>query len=116
MMITIYHKNTCSTSRKVLNMLKEAGQEVSIVLYMETPPSAKELKVLLAKLGLPAKELVRRKEALFKERFEGKEYSEKEWIRILAENSSLIERPIVVKGKRAIIARPPESVTDFLSF
>lgn len=113
-MITIYHKNTCSTSRKVLNMLKEAGQEVSIVLYMETPPSAKELKALLAKLGLPAKELVRKKEALYKEQFEGNEYSEQEWIRILAEHPSLIERPIVVRGNRAIIARPPESLADFI--
>lgn len=113
-MVTIYHKNTCSTSRKVLNMLKEAGQEVSIVLYMETPPSAKELKALLAKLGLPAKELVRKKEVLYKEQFAGKDYSEQEWIRILAEHPSLIERPIVVKGNRAIIARPPESVADFI--
>ncbi len=113
-MVTIYHKNTCSTSRKVLNMLKEAGQEVNIVLYMDTPPSAKEINALLAKLGLPAKDLVRKKEALYKERFAGKELSEQQWIRILAEHPSLIERPIVVRGNRAIIARPPESLTDFI--
>ncbi len=113
-MITIYHKNTCSTSRAVLNMIKEAGQEVRVVLYMDEPPTVAELTILLKKLVIPAKDLVRKKESLYKEKFAGKDYSEQEWIKILAENPSLIERPILVKGNHAIVARPPASAADFI--
>ena len=106
----IYHNPRCRKSRETLNIINNNGIEPEIVLYLETPPSPKEIRALLEKLGISAFDLIRKEEKLFKEEYRGKELSEEEWIRIMADNPKLIQRPVVVKGKQAIIGRPPESV------
>lgn len=112
--IEIYHNTRCSKSRCALDMLNTKGADVVIRDYLKTPPTKKELKDLLAKLGIKASELARKKEPIFLEKFKDKKFTETEWITILTENPILIERPIVVDGYAAIIARPPELLEEFL--
>jgi arsenate reductase len=109
-MITIYHNPRCSKSRETLDLLKEGKEELNIIEYLQTPPTAEELKKVISKLGIPAEELVRKGEVLYKEKYKGKKMSDAQWIKILSENPTLIERPIVVKGKQAIIGRPPANI------
>ena len=85
-----------------------------MIEYLLTPPTETELKELLIKLDMKAEQLVRKKEKIYKENFSDRAYSEKEWLKILIEHPILIERPIIVKGDKAIIARPPERVLDFI--
>lgn len=112
--IEIYHNTRCSKSRCALDMLNAKGAEVVIRDYIKTPPSKKELKDIIVKLGIKPFELVRKKEAIFLEKFKDKKFTDAEWITILTENPILIERPIVVDGYAAIIARPPELLEEFL--
>lgn len=112
--IEIYHNTRCSKSRCALDILNTKGVDVVIHDYLKTPPTKKQLKDLLAKLGIKASELVRKKEPIFLEKFKDKKFTETEWITILSENPILIERPIVVDGYGAIIARPPELLEEFL--
>ena len=113
-MITIYHNTKCSTSRKALSILKELGLEIEVVEYLKTPPNEKEIKGLLGMLSMKAEDIVRKKEPLFKEKFADKKLTESQWIKVLADNPVLIERPIIVKGNKAIVGRPPEKVLDLL--
>ncbi len=106
----IYHNPRCRKSRETLNIIRNHGIDPEVILYLETPPSRKEIKEVLDKLGICALDLVRKEEKLFKESYKGKEFSEEEWIQILADNPKLIQRPVVIDGKKAIIGRPPESV------
>ena len=112
--IVIYHNGRCGKSRGALEILQEKGVPFEVRWYLTEPLNQKELKVLLKKLGMKASELVRKTEPLYKEQFKDQEINEKEWIKILAENPILIERPIVEKGDKAIVARPPEKVLSFL--
>lgn len=115
-MVTIYHNPKCKKSRESLEILKEAGEKVKIIEYLKNTPSSKEIKKLLKLLGnKPAETIVRKNEQIFKEQFQGKTYSNEEWINILAENPKLMERPIVVKGEKAVIGRPPENVSTLLN-
>jgi arsenate reductase len=113
-MITIYHNPRCSKSRETLDLLKENKEEVKVIEYLKTPPSKEELEKILSKLGIAAEELVRKGEDLYKEKYKNKDFSNEEWIKILVKNPSLIERPIVVKGDKAIIGRPPINVHKIL--
>jgi arsenate reductase len=113
-MIKIYHNNRCSKSREACSILQESGEEFETIEYLKTPPSEKDIKELLKKLGLKASDIVRKGELLYKEKFATKKLSESEWIKVLSENPILIERPIVVKGKMAVIGRPPEKVLELL--
>ena len=108
--ITIFHNPRCSKSREALNLLKEQGAVIEIKEYLKIPPTHDELKTLLAKLNCKATEIIRTKEDLFIAKYKNKNFSEEEWIQILSENPILIERPIIIKGNRAIIGRPPELV------
>lgn len=108
----IYHNNRCSKSREALNLLQEQGADIEIREYLKVPPSEQELTALLDLLGMQAEELIRKGEALYKEQFKNKSFSNTEWIRILAENPVLIERPIVIKNNKAVIGRPPVKVLD----
>lgn len=106
----IYHNPRCSKSRDSFNLLTEKGIEFETVEYLKTPLTKEELKALLVKLAIPAKELIRKGEKDFKENFKGKELSEDEWVDAMIQFPKLIERPIVVKGDKAVIGRPIEKV------
>lgn len=110
----IYHNPRCTKSRQTLALLNEKGENPEIILYLETPPTAKELKAVVKKLGISPYELLRRNEAVFKENFKGQELSDDEWIEAMINHPKLIERPIVIEGKKAVIGRPPERVLDLL--
>ena len=110
----IYHNPRCRKSRETLQLIKDKGITVEIVEYLNTSLSEFQLKDILSKLGMKAIEIVRKGEPVFKENFKGKDFSEDQWIRILAENPILIERPIVVKENEAVIGRPPENVLKLL--
>ena len=112
--ITIYHNPRCSKSRNTLALLEENGVTPKVVLYLETPPGAGEIKELLKKLGMRAGELVRRGEDDYKAAGLDRESSDAEIVRAMARYPKLIERPIVVKGSRAVLGRPPENVLALL--
>lgn len=112
--VIIYHNARCSKSRCALSYLEEGNVDSEIRNYLKDAPSISELKELLKKLGMKPEELVRKNERIYKENFADKEYSEDEWLEILHNNPRLIERPIIVKGDKAIIGRPPEKVNEFL--
>lgn len=112
--IKIYHNTRCSKSRDVCALLQKKKIKAEVIEYLKTPPTQKEIKELLKMLGMKASELVRTKEPLYKEKFEGKKITEAQWIKILYENPILIERPIIVKGNKAIIGRPAELVFEIL--
>jgi len=110
----IYHNPRCRKSRETLALIEEKGVEPEIVFYLENPPSQKELKSLLGLLNMRPIELLRKGEKIYKEKYRGKELSDTQWIKAMVENPKLIERPIVVKGKKAILGRPPENVLELL--
>ncbi|MGN6566302.1 MAG: arsenate reductase (glutaredoxin) [Flavipsychrobacter sp.] len=112
--IIIYHNGRCSKSRGALEILQEKGVPFQVRWYLTEPLNQKEIKALLKKLGMKASELVRTGEPLYKEQFKDQQLTEQQWVKVLAENPVLIERPIVEKGDKAIVARPPEKVLAFL--
>ena len=115
MPVTIYHNPRCSKSRQTLALLEEQNVSPKTVLYLEEPPSAKEIASLAKKLGLSSvREMMRTKEAVYRELGLKDETSEAALIEAMADNPILIERPIVVNGAKAAIGRPPESVLDIL--
>lgn len=114
-MITLYHNPRCSKSRAALELLRTQGQEPDIVLYLETPPTAKALKALLSKLGISARALLRTGEEAYKTLgLADTKLSEAALIKAMVENPKLIERPIAICGDRALIGRPPETVLQLL--
>lgn len=110
----IYHNSRCSKSRSALSILQEKQLDVTVVNYLETPPSVEEIKDILKKLGIKAEELVRKGEKEFKENYKGKELTEDEWINAMAKYPKLIERPIFVNGDKAVVGRPPEKVLELI--
>ena len=113
-MIKIYHNTRCSKSRNSYNLLTEKGLEFETIEYLKTPLTKEELTDLVSKLGIEAKELIRKGEKDFKENFKGQELSESQWIDAMIQYPKLIERPIIVKGNRAVIGRPIEKVVDLI--
>ncbi|NJN26752.1 MAG: arsenate reductase (glutaredoxin) [Cyclobacteriaceae bacterium] len=110
----IYHNPRCSKSREALQLLRESEITPEIVHYLDQPPTFEELKSIIASLGISPFQLLRQGETIYKEKFAGQSHSDDEWIKIMVENPSLIERPIVVAGKRAVIGRPPALVKTLL--
>jgi arsenate reductase len=107
----IYHNPRCSKSRQTLQLLEENGVQPEVVLYLESPPSAGDLKDLLVKLGINARDLLRKGEDAYKENnLKDKDLSDDDLIAAMVSFPKLIERPIVVKGKQAVLGRPPENV------
>jgi arsenate reductase len=106
----IYHNPRCRKSRESLELLQQHCKELTIIDYLNNSPTKNQLKEILVKLGMKAEDLVRKGEALYKEKYKGKSLSEDEWLKILIENPILIERPLVLSGDRAVIGRPPENV------
>lgn len=113
-MVKIYHNQRCSKSRNTLEILKESGVDIEVIDYQENPPTKAELKHILKLLGMRPVELIRRGEEIFKENFKGKELSDDAWIEAMIEYPKLIERPIVIRGEKAVIGRPPENVNSIL--
>jgi len=113
-MMKIYHNPRCTKSRQTLELIRTAGIEPEIIEYLNDVPSEAELKELIALLGIKPYDLLRRGEADFKDHFKGKELSDDEWIAAMVKYPKLIERPIVVKQKKAVLGRPPENVKTLL--
>lgn len=110
-MVTIYHNPRCSKSRQTLALLEENNISPDVILYLDTPPSATDLQQLLSKLGISARELLRKGEDAYKDNnLKNPELTEQELIDAMAAHPKLIERPIVVKGDKAVLGRPPENV------
>ncbi|MBN8694890.1 MAG: arsenate reductase (glutaredoxin) [Bacteroidetes bacterium] len=112
--VKIYHNVRCSKSREACNIIADKGIKAEVVEYLKTPPTQKEIKELLGLLKLNAEDIIRKGEELYKTKYKGKTFTEAQWIKILAENPILIERPIIVNGKKAVIGRPPEKVLEIL--
>ena len=111
----IYHNPRCSKSRQTLEILNEKDIDTEIVLYLENPPSAKEVASILQKLGLSSRDIIRKGEEEYKLlNIKDQSLTENELISFMSENPKLIERPIVVKDDKAIIGRPPENVLSLL--
>lgn len=110
----IYHNPRCRKSRETLEIITKSGVDVEVIEYLKETPSANDLSVILTKLGMKPEQILRKGEKIFKEEFKGKKLTDQQWIKAMVENPVLIERPIVVKGKKAIMGRPPENVKDLL--
>lgn len=113
--IQILHNPRCSKSRQTLALLEEKGIEPEIIKYLDTPPSASELKTILAKLGISARDLLRKGEDDYKKlNLKDPELSEQALIDAMVSHPKLIERPIVIHNDKARVGRPPESVLDIV--
>ena len=108
--LTILHNPRCSKSRQTLQLIEEQGEEAHVLKYLETSPTADELRSILKKLGMPAQQIIRKGETIYKQEYKGKDLTEEEWIQAMVTHPILIERPIVVKGDKAVLGRPPENV------
>ncbi|WP_245168861.1 arsenate reductase family protein [Chryseobacterium sp. RR2-3-20] len=113
-MIKVLHNSNCSKSNAVLEYLDENGVQFEIIDIVKDPLTVLELKTILKKLNQPVENMIRKNEKLYLEKYAGKEFSEDEWLEILAENPSLIQRPILIKGSVAMIGRPVENVKFFI--
>lgn len=113
-MITIYHNNRCGKSRSALCLLQESGKPFQTVEYLKDVPGIEDIKSILKKLKIKPHDLIRTKEPLFIEKYKGKNLNDEQWIKVLHENPILIERPIVINGNKAVIARPPERVREVI--
>ena len=113
--VTIYQKPTCSTCRQAVQLVKESGKPFTIVNYYERPFTKAQLKNLLKKAGLSPKDILRTKEDIYKELgLAKKDLSDDEWLEVLIAHPDLIQRPIVEKGEKVILARPAETVKELL--
>lgn len=113
-MITIYHNTRCSKSRLACQFLADNGIEPAVVEYLHTPFTTESLKQVLKKLNMSPMDLVRKGETDFKEKVKDKELNDDQLIAIMIENPKLIERPIVVNGDKAVVARPAEKINEIL--
>lgn len=108
----IYHNPRCTKSRQTLAIIEEAGIQPEIIKYLEDVPSKEVLLDILMKLNLKPADILRKGEPAYKEIIKGKSFGDEELIQIMIENPKLIERPIVVRGNKAVLGRPPENVKD----
>ncbi len=113
-MITIYHNPRCSKSREGLHLVELEGKPFTVVKYLDSPLSEKEITDILKKLNVKPIELVRQKEAVWIENYKGKTLTDKEVVKAMANHPNLIERPIVINGDKAVVARPAEKIKDIL--
>lgn len=110
----ILHNNRCSKSREALALLNNSNCEVEIRDYLKDPLSKKEIKELLAKLKCTPLDIIRKKETIFIEKFAHKKLSDDKWIDAMVKYPILIERPIVINGKKAIVGRPPVLIKEII--
>jgi arsenate reductase len=115
MTVTIYHNPRCSKSRETLALIEDKGIAPKVVDYLKAPPTVAELKNILKKLGLRARDIVRTGEARYAELgLKERDVGDDELLALMVENPILIERPIVVSGDKVAIGRPPEAVLKIL--
>lgn len=113
--IKIFHNPRCSKSRQTLELLHANSAQAEIVEYLKTPPSIAELEQILDMLGLEPRQLMRNKEAEYKENnLDDENLTRDQLLQAMVDHPKLIERPIVIRGKRAVIGRPPEKVLEIL--
>lgn len=113
--VIIWHNKRCSTSRKTLELLREHGVEPEIREYLTSAPTADEIEEVLKKLGMEPRALLRKKEGLYKELGLEHEEDPNALIQAMAEHPVLIERPVVIRGRKAALGRPPEQVLAVLA-
>lgn len=109
-LMKIYHNPRCAKSREGLKFLEEKGFDVEIIDYMKEGITAREIKDFLDKSGLKVTDIIRTNEVIYKEQFKGKNLTDAEWISVLVENPKLLQRPLVIKGSHAVLARPTEEI------
>jgi len=115
MTTTIYHNPRCSKSRQTLQLLKDHEIEPVVIEYLQSPPSAAELEQILTLLDMEPRDLMRKKEAPYKENnLSDPALSRAELIAAMIENPILIERPIVTTSNKAAVGRPPENVLEII--
>ena len=115
MSVTIYHNPRCSKSRQTLTLLEDKGLKPNVIEYLKEPPTASELDSILKKLGADPREVMRKKEAPYKDNnLSDESLSRDQLIAAIVADPILLERPIVVSGAKAAIGRPPESVLDII--
>lgn len=113
--IRVYQKPTCSKCRATLGILEECAVEFDSINYYEMPLTTDELRGLINKLGISPRDLLRKGEQLYRDLELGqREASDDELIKLMVENPDLMERPIVVRGDKAVLGRPPENVKQLL--
>ncbi|WP_242205956.1 MULTISPECIES: arsenate reductase (glutaredoxin) [unclassified Pseudomonas] len=113
--LTLYHNPRCSKSRGALELLEARGLTPNVVRYLETPLNAAQIKALLGKLGISARQLLRTGEDEYKMlQLADESLSEAQLIDAIAEHPKLMERPILEVGNKAVIGRPPENVLELL--
>lgn len=113
-MIKIYHHNRCRKSREGLQTLKELGQEFEIIDYISNPLGVDKLTELIAILNIAPESLIRKSETIWKSDYKGKELSDNELIQAMVKHPKLIERPIVIRGKKGVIGRPNERILNLV--
>jgi len=115
MQITIYHNPRCSKSRRTLELLREHGVDPVVIEYLDTPPSADVLDRILNQLGMEPRDFMRSREPEYGALgLEDPGLDRADLIRAMVDNPRLIQRPVVVAGKRVVIGRPPEAVLNLL--
>lgn len=113
-MIKIYHNPRCTKSRQGLALLDEKNVSYEVFKYLDTPLDNKELSEIIEKLGIPPIELIRKNEAIWKSDFKGKDLTDEELIEAMVKHPKLIERPIVINGRNAVIGRPTAKILEIL--
>ena len=113
-MIKIYHNPKCKKSREGLKYLQEKGIDIEIVNYIKEGITEQELSEIVMKLNLKPANIVRTQEELYRKELKGRNFTDREWIKILSENPRLIERPIVMAKHKAVIAQPPDKADELL--
>lgn len=114
-MLQVIHNNRCTKSRNAITYLEEKGIDFDVRYYLENPLSEKEIKEVLKKLGTKPMDIIRTNEAIWKDEFKGKTFTDAELIKILAENPKLLQRPIIIKDNKAVIGRPSENIDELLT-
>lgn len=113
-MITIYHNPRCSKSREGLQLLENSGKDFEVVKYLDEPISEDNLKEVIDLLGIKPIDLVRTNEAIWKSDYKGKDLTDDQVISVMTNNPKLIERPIIINGKQAVIGRPPSNILNII--
>lgn len=113
-MIQILHNPRCSKSREGLGLLENSGKDFEVIKYLDFPISEEKLEEIIVLLGIKPIALVRKTEAIWKSEFKSKTLSDKAIIKAMIKYPKLIERPIVINGKQAVIGRPPIKILDII--